>query len=51
MITSLNNDRVRKVVSYIEKNKARREDDVFVIEGMKMHAAEIGLLGTAVSAP
>ncbi len=36
MITSLNNDRVRKVVSYIEKNKARREDDVFVIEGMKM---------------
>ena len=36
MITSLNNDRVRKVVSYIEKSKARREDDVFVIEGMKM---------------
>ena len=36
MITSLNNDRVRKVVSYIEKSKARREGDVFVIEGMKM---------------
>ncbi len=36
MITSVNNDRVRKVVSYVEKTKARREDDVFVIEGMKM---------------
>jgi TrmH family RNA methyltransferase len=36
MITSVNNDRVRKVVSYLEKSKARREDDVFVIEGMKM---------------
>ena len=36
MITSTSNDRVRKVVSYNEKSKARREDDVFVIEGMKM---------------
>ncbi|MBE5840532.1 MAG: RNA methyltransferase [Butyrivibrio sp.] len=36
MITSVNNDRVRKVVTYIQKSKARREDDVFVIEGMKM---------------
>ncbi len=36
MITSLNNERVRKVASYNEKSKARREDDVFVIEGMKM---------------
>jgi TrmH family RNA methyltransferase len=36
MITSVNNDRVKQVVSYIEKSKARREDDVFVIEGMKM---------------
>ncbi len=36
MITSVSNDRVRKVVSYVEKSKARREDKVFVIEGMKM---------------
>ena len=36
MITSVNNDRVKQVVNYIEKSKARREDDVFVIEGMKM---------------
>lgn len=36
MITSLGNERVRKVVSYVEKSKARREDGVFVIEGMKM---------------
>lgn len=36
MITSVNNDRVKKVVSYVEKSKARKEDDVFVIEGMKM---------------
>jgi TrmH family RNA methyltransferase len=36
MITSVNNDRVKQVVSYIEKSKARREADVFVIEGMKM---------------
>ncbi len=36
MITSLSNERVRKVVSYNEKSKARRDDMVFVIEGMKM---------------
>ncbi len=36
MITSVNNDRVKKVVSYVEKSKARREDEVFIIEGMKM---------------
>ncbi|MCR5404538.1 MAG: RNA methyltransferase [Butyrivibrio sp.] len=36
MITSLANDRVRRVVSYVEKSKARREDGVFIIEGMKM---------------
>ena len=36
MITSTSNDRVRKVVTYVEKSKARREDGVFVIEGMKM---------------
>ena len=36
MITSTNNDRVKKIVNYIEKSKARREGDVFVIEGMRM---------------
>lgn len=36
MITSVNNERVRKVVAYVTKSKARREEDVFVIEGMKM---------------
>ena len=36
MITSTNNDRVKQVVSLIEKSKARREEDAFVIEGMKL---------------
>ena len=36
MITSTGNERVKRVVSYVEKSKARREDGVFVIEGMKM---------------
>ncbi|MBO4911535.1 MAG: RNA methyltransferase [Butyrivibrio sp.] len=36
MIKSLNNERVRKVVSYTQKSKARKENNVFVIEGMKM---------------
>ncbi len=36
MITSVNNDRVRSIVNYVAKSKARREDKVFVIEGMKM---------------
>ena len=36
MITSTSNERVRKVVSLMEKSKARREEDAFVIEGMKM---------------
>ena len=36
MIKSLSNERVRKVVSYIQKSKARKESNVFVIEGMKM---------------
>ena len=36
MITSVNNDRVRRIVTYVQKSKARREDKVFVIEGMKM---------------
>ncbi|SFC65109.1 TrmH family RNA methyltransferase [Butyrivibrio sp. YAB3001] len=36
MITSTSNERVRKVVSYMGKSKARKDADVFVIEGMKM---------------
>ncbi len=36
MITSVNNDRVRRIVAYAQKSKARREDKVFIIEGMKM---------------
>ena len=36
MIKSLSNERVRKVVSYIQKSKARKESGVFVVEGMKM---------------
>ncbi len=36
MITSVNNDRVRRIVNYVAKSRARREDKVFVIEGMKM---------------
>ncbi len=36
MITSISNDRVRRVVNLVEKSKARREEKAFVIEGMKM---------------
>ena len=36
MITSIGNDRVKRVVAYVQKSKARKEADVFVIEGMKM---------------
>jgi len=36
MITSYTNQKVKKIVSYIQKNKARREDNVFIVEGMKM---------------
>ena len=36
MITSVNNDRVRRIVAYAEKPRARKEDGVFIIEGMKM---------------
>lgn len=36
MITSTNNDRVKQVVAYVQKSKARKDGDVFVIEGMKM---------------
>ena len=36
MITIYTNQKVKKIVSYIQKNKARREDNVFIVEGMKM---------------
>ncbi|MCR4901758.1 MAG: 23S rRNA (guanosine(2251)-2'-O)-methyltransferase RlmB [Butyrivibrio sp.] len=36
MISSYTNQKVKRIVSYIQKNKARREDDVFIVEGMKM---------------
>ncbi|MBQ3905746.1 MAG: 23S rRNA (guanosine(2251)-2'-O)-methyltransferase RlmB [Lachnospiraceae bacterium] len=36
MITSYTNQKVKRIVSYIQKNKARREDNVFIVEGMKM---------------
>ncbi len=36
MITSISNERVKRVVSFVEKSKARRDEKVFVIEGMKM---------------
>lgn len=36
MITSTSNDRVRRVVTLVEKSKVRREEKVYVIEGMKM---------------
>ena len=37
MITSTTNAKVRKVVSYVEKNRARREDGVFIVEGIRMN--------------
>ena len=36
MITSTGNDRVRRVVTLVQKSKARRDEQVFIIEGMKM---------------
>lgn len=36
MITSTGNDRVRRVVALVQKSKARRDEKVFIIEGMKM---------------
>ena len=36
MITSTGNDRVRRVVALAQKSKARRDEQVFIIEGMKM---------------
>ena len=36
MITSASNQKVKNLVSLIQKSKARREQDVFITEGVKM---------------
>jgi len=36
MITSADNKRIKNVVALLEKNKARKEQDAFVIEGIKL---------------
>lgn len=36
MITSTDNKRIKNVIALIEKNKARKEQDAFVIEGIKL---------------
>ena len=36
MITSFDNKRIKNVISLLEKAKARREQDAFVIEGIKL---------------
>lgn len=36
MITSTDNKRIKNVISLIEKSKARKEQDAFVIEGIKL---------------
>lgn len=36
MITSTNNARVKKIAEYCKKAKARREDGVFIVEGIRM---------------
>nr|WP_330363536.1 RNA methyltransferase [Butyrivibrio sp. LC3010] len=36
MISSTNNSRVKKIAEYAKKAKARREDGVFLIEGIRM---------------
>ena len=36
MITSASNQRVKNLVNLIQKAKARREQDVFITEGVKM---------------
>ena len=38
MITSTGNVKVRRIAAYMEKSKARREDDVFIVEGIRMNA-------------
>ena len=36
MLTSLNNTRVKQVAELVKKSKARKKEDVFVVEGIKM---------------
>ena len=36
MITSLDNKRIKNVISLIQKGKTRKEQDAFVIEGVKL---------------
>lgn len=36
MITAVNNSRIKRLVQYNQKAKARREADIFVVEGRKM---------------
>ena len=36
MITSTDNKRIKNVIALLEKNKARKEQDAFVIEGIKL---------------
>ena len=36
MITSTDNKRIKNVISLLEKSKARKEQDAFVIEGIKL---------------
>ena len=36
MLTSTNNSRVKKIAEYCKKAKARREDGVFIVEGIRM---------------
>ena len=36
MLTSLSNGRVKNIIKLQEKSKARKEEDVFVVEGVKM---------------
>ena len=36
MLTSTNNSRVKRIAEYGKKAKARREDGVFIVEGIRM---------------
>lgn len=36
MLTSLNNPRVKQVAELVKKSKARKKEDVFVVEGIRM---------------
>ena len=36
MITSLTNDRIKKVIKLIKSSKLRKEENVFIVEGIRM---------------